>query len=77
MLGNTSRLERALFNKAKRKNEIDIEHNYKNLAPIPYMEMWVPNHLARLNNVRGVHVPGKSCIRFHLIEQFLLKNYLI
>lgn len=60
MLGNTSRLERALFNKAKGKNEIDIEHNYKNLAPIPYMEMWVPNHLARLNNVRGVHVPKKA-----------------
>jgi len=60
MLGNTSRLERALFNKAKRKNEIDIEHNYKNLAPIPYMEMWIPNHLARLNNIRNVYVPKKA-----------------
>lgn len=60
MLGNTSRLERALFNKVKGKNEIDIEHNYKNLAPFSYMEMWVPNELARLNNVKNVYIPGKS-----------------
>lgn len=60
MLGNTSRLERALFDKVKGKNEIDIEHNSKNLAPFSYMEMWVPNHLARLNNVKNVYVPGKA-----------------
>ena len=59
MLGNTSRLERALFN----KNRSDFLHDKIKNDPqnaAEYMEMWVPNHLARLNNVRGVHVPKKA-----------------
>lgn len=59
MLGNTSRLERALFD----KNRSDWEHDKIRRDPqgiAQYMEMWVPNHLARLNNVKGVHVPSNA-----------------
>ena len=67
MLGNTSRLERALFNRVKKpflhmppKDALKTIKKYpeqtQNLAQ--YMEMWVPNHLARLNNVKGVYVPS-------------------
>lgn len=56
MLGNTSRLERALFN----RKTPDWKHDKMMNDPqsiAKYMEMWVPNHLARLNNVKGVYVP--------------------
>lgn len=59
MLGNTSRLERALFN-SKRQDWLTDQIKEKPNLTIPYMEMWVPNHLARLNNVRGVHVPKQA-----------------
>ena len=59
MLGNTSRLERALFN-SKRQDWLTDKIKEKPSLTIPYMEMWVPNHLARLNNVKGVYVPGKA-----------------
>jgi hypothetical protein len=59
MLGNTSRLERALFNSKRPEWAHDeIKNNPAKFSR--YMEMWVPNHLARLNNVRGVHVPKKA-----------------
>ena len=59
MLGNTSRLERALFN----RKTPDWKHNKMINDPqdiAQYMEMWVPNHLARLNNVKGVYVPSNA-----------------
>lgn len=68
MLGNTSKLERALFNRVKRpylhKYPEDalkiLQTDPKQMMHlVPFMEMWVPNHLARLNNVRSVHVPEK------------------
>lgn len=64
MLGNTSRLERALFETARHYSHNDnpfeyVKNNPKNLNKLAqYMEMWVPNHLARLNNVKGVYVPS-------------------
>ena len=59
MLGNTSRLERALFGHRGDEWKLQqIANKPQNVAD--YMEMWVPNHLARLNNVRGVHVPKKA-----------------
>lgn len=67
MLGNTSRLERALF----RKNRSDLEHDEIRHNPqdyTQYMEMWIPNHLARLNNVKGVYVPEKA------FEQYIPSN---
>lgn len=69
MLGNTSRLERALFDRVRNpflqmlpEEALKvIKTNPKQLSNLAqYMEMWVPNHLARLNNVKSVHVPGKS-----------------
>lgn len=59
MLGNTSRLERSLFN----RKTPDWKHDNMMNDPqdiAQYMEMWVPNHLARLNNVKGVYVPSNS-----------------
>lgn len=59
MLGNTSRLERALFN----RKTPDWKHDKMMNDPqsiAKYMEMWVPNHLARLNNVKGVYVPENA-----------------
>jgi len=61
MLGNTSRLERALFNR-NRPDWMNDKIKYDPQDIAKYMEMWVPNHLARLNNVRGVHVPGKAIL---------------
>ena len=59
MLGNTSRLERALFGHRGDEWKLQqIANKPQNVAD--YMEMWVPNHLARLNNVKGVYVPGKA-----------------
>ncbi len=66
MLGNTSRLERALFDNVRSYSHNDnpfeyVKNNPKKLNELAqYMEMWVPNHLARLNNVKSVHVPGKA-----------------
>lgn len=58
MLGNTSRLERSLFGYPRDywKPQQIIEKP-QNVAD--FMEMWIPNHLARLNNIKSVHVPGK------------------
>jgi len=66
MLGNTSRLERALFDTARHYSHNDnpfeyVKNNPKDLNKLAqYMEMWVPNHLARLNNVKGVYVPSNA-----------------
>jgi hypothetical protein len=59
MLGKTSRLERALFQ--KKMNDDDLYSLRKNpKSYVDFMEMWIPNNLARLNNVRSVHIPKKS-----------------
>lgn len=60
MLGNTSKLERALFN-----TKIPSDWLFDTLKEKPqnsaeYMEMWIPNHLARLNNIKSVHIPGRA-----------------
>jgi len=69
MLGNTSRLERSLFGRIKKPMlQMNPEDALRILKADPkqtqnlaqYMEMWVPNHLARLNNVKGVHVPENA-----------------
>ena len=69
MLGNTSRLERSLFSRIKKPMlQMNPEDALRILKADPkqtqnlaqYMEMWVPNHLARLNNVKGVYVPSNA-----------------
>jgi len=59
MLGNTSRLERALFSHPSDEWKLQqITNKPQNAAE--FMEMWIPNHLARLNNIKSVHVPGRA-----------------
>lgn len=69
MLGNTSKLERALFNRVKKPYlHLRPEDALKTLQTdpkqmmhlVPFMEMWVPNHLSRLNNINNVHLPKDS-----------------
>jgi hypothetical protein len=59
MLGNTSKLERALFGHNS-KDWVLHQIADKPQNTVDFLEMWVPNHLARLNNIRSVHVPNRA-----------------
>jgi len=61
MLGETSALERALFNPTRKDW---VTENIKNdpSEVAKYMEMWIPNHLARINNIKNVYVPKKASL---------------
>jgi hypothetical protein len=66
MSGKTSKLERFLFDFSKPYSHRpdpfkNVEENPQHLSNLaPYMEMWIPNHLARLNNIKNVYVPKKA-----------------
>lgn len=59
MSGETSALERALFDSKRSIPQTNaIWRTPTGVAK--YMEMWIPNHLARLNNIMNVYVPKKA-----------------
>ncbi len=59
MAGETSALERSLFNPKRQEWTTDaLKASPRNA--VNYMEMWVPNELARINNIKSVHVPKKA-----------------
>lgn len=71
MYGKTSALERSLFNGAKQaelglqkygwssvddqRSNMEMGGRFIQAEGVPYMEMWVPNSLSRLNNVNSIH----------------------
>jgi hypothetical protein len=61
MSGETSALERALFNPTRKDWVTDNIKNDPTMIA-KYMEMWIPNHLARINNIKNVYVPKKASL---------------
>lgn len=71
MYGKTSALERSLFDGAKKaeqglqrngwsalndqRSNMEMGGRMIQAEGVPYMEMWVPNSLSRLNNVNSIH----------------------
>ncbi len=61
MSGKTSALERALFDSKRSIPQTNaIWRNPTSVAQ--YMEMWVPNALARINNIKSIHIPKKASL---------------
>lgn len=70
MTGQTSALERALFSLVKRSSDpikgigatrvIDKLQKGSIQEIVPYMEMWIPNSLSRINNIKSVNAPYGS-----------------
>lgn len=72
MSGKTSKLEQALFGATTRAEKQLQDNGWSSIDEVlntikknpqnhvPYMEMWIPNEMSRLNNVVSIHNPERA-----------------